>query len=140
MIDYLSMHRHFLTGVVFAAALFASCYTGPVKLSDDVTAAELIQQGQAAYEWNRYEQAAQYYAAILERFPDDIDRVCEAQYEIARIHYKQKKYGQAWEEMSALRARYDTAEAEFLPSKFKILSDIVLAQIAEKRKQIIAEE
>jgi outer membrane protein assembly factor BamD (BamD/ComL family) len=100
----------------------------------------LIQQGQAAYEWNRYGQAVQYYEAILERFPDDIDRVCEAQYEIARIHYKQKKYGEAREEMSALRARYDTGEAEILPSKFKILSDIVLAQIDEKWNQIIAEE
>ncbi|MDR2659194.1 MAG: tetratricopeptide repeat protein [Spirochaetaceae bacterium] len=120
--------------------LFLSCYTGPVKLSDNITAAELIQQGQAAYEWSRYGQAVQYYDAILERFPDDIDRTCEAQYEIARIHYKQKKYSQARSEMEALRARYDTEEGEILPTKFKILSEIVLGQINEKQNQIIAEE
>jgi outer membrane protein assembly factor BamD (BamD/ComL family) len=134
------MYRHHLTGAAFLAVLFLSCYTGPVKLSDNITAAELIQQGQAAYEWSRYGQAVQYYDAILERFPDDIDRTCEAQYEIARIHYKQKKYSQARSEMEALRARYDTEEGEILPTKFKILSEIVLGQINEKQNQIIAEE
>ncbi|MDR0638937.1 MAG: tetratricopeptide repeat protein [Spirochaetaceae bacterium] len=134
------MQRFLLTGAALWAVIFVSCYTGPVKLSDDVTAAELIQQGQAAYEWNRHKQAVQYYEAILERFPDDIDRVCEAEYEIARIHYKQKKYGQAREEMSALRARYDTEDADILPSKFRILSEIVLAQIDEKQKRIVAED
>jgi outer membrane protein assembly factor BamD (BamD/ComL family) len=134
------MQRFLLTMTALGAVFFVSCYTGPVKLSDDVTTAELIQQGQAAYEWNRYGQAVQYYEAILERFPDDIDGTCEAEYEIARIHYKQKKYSQAREEMSALRARYDTEEAEILPAKFRILSEIVLAQINEKQKQIIADE
>ncbi|MDR1095279.1 MAG: tetratricopeptide repeat protein [Spirochaetaceae bacterium] len=123
-----------------AAFLAVSCYSGPVKLADGVTAAELIQQGQAAYEWNRYAQAVQYYEAVLERFPEDIDRVCESRYEIARIHYKQKKYVQARAEMEALRDRYDTGEGETLPTKFKILSEIVLGQIADKQKQIIAEE
>jgi outer membrane protein assembly factor BamD (BamD/ComL family) len=122
------------------SVFFTACYTGPVKLADDVTAAQLIQQGQAAYEWNRYGQAVQYYEAILERFPDNIDQVCEAQYEIARIHYKQKKFSQAREELEALRARYDTEEGEMLPTKFKILSEIVLGQIGEKQKKIIAEE
>jgi outer membrane protein assembly factor BamD (BamD/ComL family) len=127
-------------GAVLGAVFFVSCYSGPVKLADGVTAAELIQQGQSAYEWNRYGQAVQYYEAILVRFPDDIDRACEAQYEIARIHYKQKKYNIAREEMEELRARYETVDGEILPTKFKILSEIVLGQIAEKQKRIIAEE
>ncbi|MDR1231184.1 MAG: tetratricopeptide repeat protein [Spirochaetaceae bacterium] len=129
-----------VAGAAFLAAVLLSCYSGPVKLADDVTAAELVQQGQAAYEWNRYAQAVQYYEAVLERFPGDIDRACESEYEIARIHYKQKKYTQARVEMEALRARYDTGEGEILPTKFKILSEIVLGQIADKQKQIIAEE
>jgi outer membrane protein assembly factor BamD (BamD/ComL family) len=134
------MYKLLLTCAALLVAGLMSCYTGPVKLSDDVTAAELIQHAQAAYDWNRYRQAIQYYEALLERYPDDIDRACEAQYEIARIHYKQKKYAQAREEMEALRARYDTLEGEILPTKFKILSEIVLGQISEKQKQIIAEE
>ncbi|MDR1221104.1 MAG: tetratricopeptide repeat protein [Treponema sp.] len=134
------MNRRFFVVAVLLAAGLAACYSGPVKIADNVTAAELIQQGQAAYEWNRYGQAVQYYEAILERFPDDIDRTCESQYEIARIHYKQKKYTQAREEMETLRARYDTDEGEILPTKFMILSEIVLGQIGDKQKQIIAEE
>jgi outer membrane protein assembly factor BamD (BamD/ComL family) len=134
------MNQRLRTGAALAAVLFVSCYSQPVKLSDDVTAAELILQGQTAYDWNRYAQAAQYYEAILERFPGDIDRTCEAQYEIARISYKQKKYAQAQQEMEALRARYDTEEGEMLPAKFKILAGIVLDQIAGKQNQIIAVE
>ena len=118
----------------------AACQTGPVKIEDDISAAELVQRGQAAYDWNRYAQAAQYYAAILERFPFDIEKTCEAQYEIARIHYKQNQYDRAREEMEALRMRYDTAEAEILPSKFKILSEIVLAQIDEKQQGLLKKE
>jgi outer membrane protein assembly factor BamD (BamD/ComL family) len=133
------MYKQLLICAALAVAL-ASCHTGPLKLSDDVTAAALIQQAQSAYDWNRYSLAIQYYEAVPERFPDDIDQVCEAQYEIARIHYKQKKYAQAREEMEALRNRYDTEEGEILPTKFRILSEIVLGQIGEKQKQIIAEE
>jgi outer membrane protein assembly factor BamD (BamD/ComL family) len=124
----------FLIVVLFVCA---SCQTGPVKIEDDITAAELVQRGQAAYDWNRYAQAAQYYTAILERFPFDIEKTCEAQYEIARIHYKQNQYDTAREEMEALRERYNSAEAEILPSKFKILSEIVLAQIDEKQQGLL---
>jgi outer membrane protein assembly factor BamD (BamD/ComL family) len=134
------MKKQFLVSAVLLIAGLMSCYTGPVKLDDDMAASELIQQAQAAYDWNRYKQAIQYYEALLERYPDDIDRVCEAQYEVARIHYKQRKYAQARSEMELLRGRYDSPEGEILPTKFKILADIVLGQIDEKQNQIIAEE
>jgi outer membrane protein assembly factor BamD (BamD/ComL family) len=126
--------------LVVVLCVCASCQTGPVKIEDAITAAELVQRGQAAYDWNRYAQAAQYYTAILERFPFDIEKTCEAQYEIARIHYKQNQYDKAREEMEALRERYNTAEAEILPSKFKILSEIVLVQIDEKQHGLLKKD
>lgn len=113
----------------------ATCATGPVKIPDEITPAELIQRGQEASDRNRYNQALQYYQALLDRNPTNIDLVCAAEYEIAFIHYKQKKYPQAKEEFNALLERYDTLDAELLPQQFKTLSNIVLERIAGKEKK-----
>jgi len=114
------------------AALVVSCITsGPVEIPDDLTAAELIQRGQEASDRNRYSVSIQYYEAILERFPYDIDSVIAAEYEIAFIHYKQKEYTQAKTGFNQLLARYNVTDQELLPPQFKILSNIVLGKIAE---------
>jgi outer membrane protein assembly factor BamD (BamD/ComL family) len=94
--------------------------------------AELIQKGQEASDRNRYKQSLQYYGAIIERYPSYIDEVCAAEYEIAFIYYKQKKYEQAKSALEALLSRYETADAELLPQQFRKLTQIVLAKIAEK--------
>jgi outer membrane protein assembly factor BamD (BamD/ComL family) len=112
--------------------LAVSCIsTGPVEIPDDLTTAELIQRGQEASDKNRYNVSIQYYEAILERFPYDIDSVIAAEYEIAFIHYKQKNYAQSKNEFNRLLARYNTPDQELLPAQFKILSNIVLGKIQE---------
>jgi outer membrane protein assembly factor BamD (BamD/ComL family) len=113
-------------------ALAVSCIsTGPVEIPDDLTAAELIQRGQEASDRNRYNVSLQYYEAILERFPYDIDSVIAAEYEIAFIHYKQKDYIQSKTEFNRILAYYNTPDQELLPAQFKILSNIVLGKIAK---------
>jgi tetratricopeptide (TPR) repeat protein len=103
-----------------------------VVVSEGLSAAELIQRGQEASDKNRYNQALQYYEAILERFPGDIDDVCAAEYEIAFIHYKQKLYVEARRELEALLLRYAAPDSEFLPPQFKILANIALGRLTEK--------
>jgi hypothetical protein len=58
--------------------------------------------------------------------------ICQAEYEIAFIHYKQKKYDAARGEFEALLVRYNTPDEELLPAQFKKLATIVLARIDEK--------
>jgi outer membrane protein assembly factor BamD (BamD/ComL family) len=112
--------------------LAVSCITpGPVEIPDDLTTAELIQRGQEASDRNRYSVSIQYYEAVLERFPYDIDSVIAAEYEIAFIYYKQKEYAQAKNGFNQLLARYNVTDQELLPPQFKILSNIVLGKIAE---------
>ncbi|MDR0389447.1 MAG: hypothetical protein LBH73_05210 [Spirochaetaceae bacterium] len=94
--------------------------------------AKIIQLAQEATDRNRYNQALQYYQVILERYSHDIDLVMAAEYEIAFLHYKQKKYGEAKEEFTALLARYNTTDAELLPPQYKILAEKVLPRIEEK--------
>jgi outer membrane protein assembly factor BamD (BamD/ComL family) len=119
-----------LLAVIFFPVFIASCASGPADIPDDITAAELIQRGQEASDKNRYEISLRYYETILERFPDDLGNVCAAEYEIAFIHYRQKKYAEAKDEFTALLARYEDPDEELLPPQFKILSAKILEKIA----------
>jgi outer membrane protein assembly factor BamD (BamD/ComL family) len=120
--------------IVVLAALVSGCYSGPVDIKDDTTAAEMVQRAQEASDRNRYKLAMQYYELILERFPDDIDMVCTAEYEIAFIHYKQRRYEIAREGFNALLERYNTPDEVLLPLQYKRLATIVLERMAEKGK------
>jgi outer membrane protein assembly factor BamD (BamD/ComL family) len=114
--------------IVFALSLSA-CATGKVFIPEDMSPEKLVQRAQEESDRNRYDVAAQYYNAILERFPDNIGAVCGAQYEIAFIHYKQKRYLEAEEEFNALIDRYNGPDGDLLPQKYYILANIVLESI-----------
>jgi outer membrane protein assembly factor BamD (BamD/ComL family) len=123
-----------LTALLLCVLVIAGCGSGPAVLSDTVTPAELVQRAQEASDRNRYKQSLRYYEAILERFPTNNDYVCAAEYEIAFIHYKQKKYVLAESEFNDLLVRYETPDAELLPQQYRILADIVIAKINERKK------
>lgn len=109
----------------------ASCLSGPVDIPADFSAAEMVQHAQEASDRSRYKVSLQYYEAILERFPQDLENVCAAEYEIAFIHYKQKNYEQSKAGFIALLARYEGLDGELLPPKFRILSEKILGNITE---------
>ena len=111
--------------------LAASCASKPVVIPEDATPMELIQRGQEASDRNKFATALEYYETLIYRFPHEIDFICAAEYEIAFIHYKQKKYDIAKIEFNNLLERYNTPDAELLPPQFKILSQIVLDRIEE---------
>jgi outer membrane protein assembly factor BamD (BamD/ComL family) len=131
------MVKFFKRGFFALAVVFVlgACKSGPIVVPEGLSAAELIQRGQEASDKNRYNQALQYYEAIIERFPSDIDDICAAEYEIAFIHYKQKRYAEARRELDALLLRYTVPDAEFLPPQFKILATIVLERLTEKENE-----
>jgi outer membrane protein assembly factor BamD (BamD/ComL family) len=115
------------------AVVLLGCSSGPVNITDDTTPAEIVQRAQEASDKNRYKLAMQYYELILERFPDDTEMVCTAEYEIAFIHYKQRKYDLAREGFNALLERYNTPDEVLLPPQYKRLATIVLERIDEKK-------
>jgi hypothetical protein len=95
----------------------------------------MIQRAQEASDKSRYGLALEYYQALLERHGSDLELVCTAEYEIAFIHYKQKKYTVARTELNALLERYNTPEEPLLPRRFKRLASIVLEQIDGKEQK-----
>jgi outer membrane protein assembly factor BamD (BamD/ComL family) len=123
------------TALTLAVVLcLSACATGKVNIPQDLSAMEIIQRAQEASDKNRYNIALQYYQALFDRNPSNVDMICVAEYEIAFIHYKQRKYPQARMEFEALLERYDAPDGEYLPPQFKILATKVLEQIDEKEK------
>jgi len=123
--------------VYFALAavfLFYAC-ASTLIISEELSPAELIQRAQEASDRNNYNIALQYYEALRDRNYNNIDLVITAKYEIAFIHYKQKKYEQAREELNEVLEYYNTPDEILLPQQFKRLSQIVLNSIDEKERQ-----
>ena len=126
----------FTTGTLLCAAvvivsLFSACATSAV-ITEDMTSAEIIQRAQEAMDRNRYNIAVQYYQALYERNQNSIDLLITAEYHIAFIHYKQKKYDEAIDGFNGVLAYYNTPDEILLPQHFKRLSQIVLQTIKEK--------
>jgi outer membrane protein assembly factor BamD (BamD/ComL family) len=111
--------------------LILSCATAPIAIPYDLTPMELIQRGQEASDRNRFHHSLQYYDALIERYPFDIDFICAAEYEIAFIHYKQRNFNLSRTKFNNLLARYNAPGGELLPQQFRVLSNIVLARIDE---------
>jgi len=114
---------------------FAACASSRVQIPPDLKPIKIIQLAQEASDRNRYNVALQYYQALQERNPGDEELVCTAEYEIAFIRYKQKKYALARGELEALLQRYNAPDAEFLPPKFKLLAQKVIEQINAKENK-----
>ena len=129
------MNRFTITLALAITLCLAACATGAVHIPEELSPAEIIQRAQEALDRNRYGVALQYYEALLDRNSTNIDLVCEAEYEIAFIHYKQKRYDQAKEEFNALLERYNAPGGEYLPPQFRILASKVLQTIDEKENR-----
>jgi outer membrane protein assembly factor BamD (BamD/ComL family) len=111
-------------------ALVVACAT-VVEIPGDMPPNKLIQKAQEATDLNKYKIALQYYGALLERYGSSGEYLATGEYEIAFIHYKQRKYALAREEFESLLARYSVPDGEPLPSRFKLLAEKVLAQITK---------
>jgi len=120
---------------IFFILTFSACQTTTVNISNDLSPAELIQRAQEASDHNRYNVSLQYYQALYERNRNNIDLIITAEYEIAFIHYKQKKYQQSRGEFLKILEYYNSADAELLPQQFKVLANIVLKSIDEKESK-----
>ncbi|WP_461248315.1 outer membrane protein assembly factor BamD, partial [Treponema sp. R6D11] len=121
---------------ISAFVLCVSACASTADISDDITPAEIIQRAQEATDKNRYKLALQYYQALKERNPSNIDLVITAEYEIAFIHYKQNKFQQAKGELNDVLEYYNTPDEELLPQHFKKLSKIVIERIEKREKKL----
>ncbi len=117
-----------ITILTFVALTFLSCASNE-QIPDDLTAQQLIQQGQTAFESSDYKLALRYYNAVLERFPDDRAVCVESKYEIGHLYMKQKKYAMAKPIFQELLDLYANTLPGELPAAYQKLAQLEMEKI-----------
>ena len=118
--------------LAFVVLGFVSCASSQLQVPEDMPPSKIIQKAQEATDVNKYQLAVQYYQVLLERYGDNIEYFLTAEYEIAFIRYKQKKYNEARKGFEGLLVLYNGEGGERLPPQFKVLAEKVLAHINQK--------
>lgn len=104
--------------------IFISCATAPKTVPDDASVEELILFGQNNLDISNYKAAEFYYQTVLNRYGTDLSIAVGAEFEIAHIRIKQKKWADAKERLERILGYYDSEAAENLPSHYKVLAEI----------------
>jgi len=113
-------------------ALIVSCSSTPIVIDEGLSPNEFFQRAQKYFsEKEDYDSALLYYKTFTERFPEDTQRLVEAEYEIAYIYYVMNDYAAASNLFTELLAKYQGDGAKVLPKWPRILSEKLLIIINE---------
>ncbi|MBI9104476.1 MAG: tetratricopeptide repeat protein [Spirochaetales bacterium] len=126
-----------IMAALFIILLFSGCNTVPESIDADLAPIEFFQLGQEASNKTNYEAALLYYQTFIDRFPEDAQRIVEAEFEIANIYYKLDDLQKADEMFTAILEKYNQPGADVLPAWPKILSEKQLATVQEKSKEAV---
>lgn len=128
------------TNIILITILFGSIFgffvTGCKTLKEvpqDLSAAQLIQQGQNSYGSGDYKAAQMYYNAVIDRFGDDTSTYIEARYELGHLYLKTKDYKRAYSAFTEILEFYDSAIGTTIPAAYKKLAQIGIQKIPENR-------
>ena len=122
----------FFISVAMAGILFLGCQTAPKDIPQNLTADELVNLAQDSYDKGNVKAAQAYYETIIIRYGDQMDKLVEAEYEIAHLKVKQKKWQQAIPDLQRSLSYYDTDTTGTLPAAFKKLAELDMAKVPEK--------
>jgi outer membrane protein assembly factor BamD (BamD/ComL family) len=119
-------------GAACAAALvvLAACASAPVTIPEGLSAAEIFQRAQDASDRGDYLRGIRYYSLISIQYPDDINHVTWATYEIAFLYHKMGKNDLALSLVNELLDRYAT-EGDKLPPAPQVLASKLKARLDE---------
>ena len=118
--------------LILITLIITSCASGPQEIDDILNPAELFQLAQEASDNKDFEKAVKYYEVFIAKYSDDIQRLVEAEYEIAFIAFKQGNLNRAEELFTDLLARYSGEGAQVLPAWPMVLSRKLLKQIEDE--------
>ncbi len=120
--------KYFFIAIPFALIfLISSCVGTDWTVPDDLNEVEYFQKAQQiAAEQGNYGLAIHYYETFIERYPDDLQRIVIAKYEIAFLNYKRGKSALAEQQFEELLNYYQDEGGTVLPKWPKILAEKVL--------------
>jgi tetratricopeptide (TPR) repeat protein len=113
--------------LILLATVLVGCASQPEEIPENLEPIEYFQRAQKiASEDNNYQLAITYYRTFIERYPDDIQRIVEAKYEIAFLSYKQGNYDLARQQFEELLSYYENQGSSVLPRWPQVLAQKVL--------------
>ena len=121
-----------LTAIILAILIITSCTSTPEEIDETLNPAELFQLAQKASNSKDYETALRYYEVFVKYHSEDIQRLVEAEYEIAFIAFKQGDMDRAKLLFTELLDRYSGEGASVLPGWPMILSRKILKEIEDQ--------
>ena len=121
-----------ITAIILTIFIIASCASTPTEIDETLNPAELFQLAQEASNKKDYVTALGYYEVFVKNYSDDIQRLVEAEYEIAFIAFKQGNMDRAKVLFTELLDRYSGEGASVLPGWPMILSKKHLKKIEDE--------
>jgi len=118
--------------VLFTVLTFFGCQSVPTDIPTDITEAELTKLAQAAYDNGNTKAATIYYETIIERFGNNPESFVSANFELAHLLVKEKKYNDAKPILEEILGLYTEDFSNSLPPEYKKLAQIDLEKINEK--------
>lgn len=124
--------------------IFMSCRSIPTEstVSQDLTPSEINQLAQGELDSGYTKHALAYYNILISRYGGDSSTRTGAEYEIAHILIKQKKWLEADSMLQTIIKRYESAGGAGISPKFYILTKNDYAKTQEyiKRKNLNKKE
>ena len=117
------------SGSIFFCAALLSCSSVPTEIPEDLSAQQLIQLGQTAFESGKYKVALAYFSATAERYSHNPSVYVEASYEIAHVHMRSKNYAEAVPILQGICDLYPRTAPGVIPAAFLKLAQIELAKV-----------
>ncbi len=112
-----------------AAFLFAACSTVPKEIPEELSAPELTVLAQEQIDKGNNRGAEVYYQTIIDRYEYDASARIAAEFEIAHIKVKARKWDEASQRLAAIIAQYNEDTTMRLPPEYRKLAEIDIAKI-----------
>lgn len=104
------------------------------EIPEDLSAAQIIQLGQNAYDLKDYKTAINCYQTVLDRFGSNSVTMLEAKYELGHVYLAEKKYDKAYTIFTEILELYESVPYGDLPGAYKKLAKIGIQQIPENKR------
>ena len=139
MIDGVTMNhivkKSIFIALTFLAIIFVvSCASIPKEIPLELSAKELNQKAQECAAIENYVAAEVYYKTLIQRYGMDTSILVPAEFELAHIYIKQKKYDKAKPVLERVLSYYEV-DTGSLPREYKKLAQVDLNKIPQEENQ-----
>lgn len=118
-----------LFAILALTTVLSGCKSTSPEIPMDITEAELLQMAQSSIDKGNKKTARYYYNAVIAIFGSSMASVVIAEFELAHMDIKEKKFTEAKPALERIISYYDDPQfASSLPPEYKTLAEIDLAK------------